>query len=1327
MAASNPFQRELCAVALLGAGVFLGVSLATYSPSDPVTGSLGPLAAVYRPDQLEYPAPEEIVNSCGRWGALAADLLLTGFGAGAYYTVGSILVLSGFLFLRASLEGPLLRFAGWLGSLVGVSTLAALTLPEWSPGPMVGAGGYLGALGAGLLLHHFALFGSLLLAGSIVVGGLMLSSDQVFPAILRWTLGGFLTPFLRRPETALARVDAGSPQRTPNKSPPVKIAPTRSKREKAAAASSDDANAVLVGRATAGMAGTAVGAAGPLAIGKSRQTGAASSRHDEDSSPSILPIRGRGKNVADRNAGDVADLDADDGADSDGGGGDYGMSQAASASNAGAGRGAARGSMRDAGRSGTRPTDRKADPKSSDRPADRKAADRSLKHDGQGEREGEGAIETEDAAATGTANAAPGPHFKSRSTHDARSSVLAELQEDERAAAVDDYELPGIDLLVAGEDIDWESQEKEVRRKAKVLEKTFADFGFQVRVVEIETGPVIAQYEVELEAGLRLSKITALADDLAIALRVPSVRIVAPIPGKNTVGIEVPNEERQVVRLREVIEETNGKIKKMRIPLFLGKDVSGNPLAVDLSTLPHLLIAGRTGTGKSVCLNAIISSILMTRRPDEVRMIMIDPKMVELSGYGRLPHLMHPVVTDMKKAEAILAWGVEKMEERYALLARAGVRHISNYNQLGEEELRRRLQPEDDAAWASIPKQLPFIVIVADEIADMMMTAGKEVEQHIIRLAQKSRAVGIHLILATQKPTVDVITGLIKSNLPARISFQVASRVDSRVVLDEMGADKLLGNGDMLFLWPGTSTLLRGQGTYLGDDEITRLVDCCSRGRQQNFVSELVNMKVEGTDDGDGGLMEKLRKRDELYESAIDVVIREGRGSCSLLQRALGIGYGRAARLIDFMAEDGIVGTYAGSQAREVLMTVDQWEQLQSDPSSSVPEATTGSRDRGGGPVSPTRLAGTNSGANSGATGGKSSGAGGSMGQPSPRSASGNAMAATGTTGPTPASHAKEAPTAIGPSGRHVSNATAVVAAAAREPSRSASPAGVAPSVAFAPPSELDEFLPDSFTGSDGASHLASGNGAALAPAFAAEAGIPPRVPLAGNLPPTVALNGTAASPTALRLELSDEPGNDEDPHDELSDGPDQHADKRPDLRLDQRLDRRPDKRLQALPTEDGTGYDNELADANGEHSLREDFGDDNLGGDENLGGEDFASDDFGGEDFGGEDFGGEDAIPDAMVGVGQGQRPSAAAAAPPPTANAGERRAQSAGLSQAAQGGLRASTSAAINVASSPADIPAANEPAAAGSPPAENRVRTGSNRRGVITFPRLMNSEGE
>jgi S-DNA-T family DNA segregation ATPase FtsK/SpoIIIE len=327
-------------------------------------------------------------------------------------------------------------------------------------------------------------------------------------------------------------------------------------------------------------------------------------------------------------------------------------------------------------------------------------------------------------------------------------------------------------------------------------------------------------------------------------------------------------------------------------------------------------------------LNTIITSILMTRRPDEVRMLMIDPKMVELSGYGRLPHLMHPVITDMRKAEAILAWAVEKMEERYSLLAKVGVRHINSFNDLGRDEILRRLEIEEDDQVLDVPDRLPFIVIIADEMADLMMTAGKDVEQHIIRLAQKSRAVGIHLILATQKPTVDVITGLIKSNLPARLSFQVASKTDSRVVLDENGADKLLGNGDMLFLWPGTSTLIRGQGTYLSDDEIDAICEHCSRG-EQNFVGELMNLKVNPDAGGEGTSLEKIQKRDELYDSAIEVVIREGRGSCSLLQRCLGIGYGRAAKLIDFMAEDGIVGEYNGSKARDVIMTMAQWQALQ--------------------------------------------------------------------------------------------------------------------------------------------------------------------------------------------------------------------------------------------------------------------------------------------------------------------------------------------------------------------------------------------------------------
>jgi S-DNA-T family DNA segregation ATPase FtsK/SpoIIIE len=508
-----------------------------------------------------------------------------------------------------------------------------------------------------------------------------------------------------------------------------------------------------------------------------------------------------------------------------------------------------------------------------------------------------------------------------------RERVMARLDACSLESLDDPFELPELELLEEAEEFPYELLAKKAQIAAVTLEKTFQEFGLNVHVVEIDTGPVITQFELELESGLRLSKVTALADDLAIALRVPAVRVVAPIPGKNTVGVEVPNEKQVMVRLRELIETCPNVCEKMRIPIFLGKDVSGRPLAIDLTKMPHLLIAGRTGTGKSVCLNTLILSILMTRSPDQVKMLMIDPKMVELSPYKRIPHLMHPVITDMKKAEAVLAWAVDKMEERYDLLARCGVRHLDGYNKLGKDEVLNRIDVDADSEEAGrILETMPYIVIIADEMADMMMTSGKDVEGHIIRLAQKSRAVGIHLVLATQKPTVDVITGLIKSNLPARISFQVASRTDSRVVLDEMGADRLLGNGDMLYLAPGTSKLTRAQGAFVSSDEIDGVIDFF-RELEPQYSAELAQLSTSGS--GSKSDPDALRNRDELYEKAIEVVVREGRGSVSLLQRALGIGYGRGARLIDYMAEDGIVGDYNGSQAREVLYTLEQWEAIQ--------------------------------------------------------------------------------------------------------------------------------------------------------------------------------------------------------------------------------------------------------------------------------------------------------------------------------------------------------------------------------------------------------------
>ena len=484
--------------------------------------------------------------------------------------------------------------------------------------------------------------------------------------------------------------------------------------------------------------------------------------------------------------------------------------------------------------------------------------------------------------------------------------------------------LPSWELLEDAVPLDISKFADKLRDRAELLEKTLSDFGLTVKVVAINTGPVITQFELSLETGLRLNKVTRLADDISLNLRVPSVRIVAPIPGKNTVGVEVPNEFRAMVRMKEVLLTLGDQLSKYRIPLFLGKDNEGRPLVGDLADMPHLLIAGSTGTGKSVCMNSIILSMLLTRTSDEVKMIMIDPKVVELGDYAKIPHLMHPVVHDMRKAEAILAWAVDKMEKRYELLYKARVRNIGGYNELGHAEVLKRVGEIPEAEKAEIPAKMPYIVIFIDEMADLMMMMKKEVESHIIRLAQKSRAAGIHLVVATQKPTVDVITGLIKSNLPSRICFKVVNKSDSRVVLDEMGADRLLGKGDMLYLPPGTSQLLRAQGTFASDNEIQSVVGALEG--EQSFVKELVELEVAPKEKTEGG--GKARAKDDLYQGAVDVVIREGRGSVSLLQRSLGIGYGRAARMIDWMAEDGIVGAYNGSNARDVIISLEGWEAI---------------------------------------------------------------------------------------------------------------------------------------------------------------------------------------------------------------------------------------------------------------------------------------------------------------------------------------------------------------------------------------------------------------
>ncbi len=497
-------------------------------------------------------------------------------------------------------------------------------------------------------------------------------------------------------------------------------------------------------------------------------------------------------------------------------------------------------------------------------------------------------------------------------------------------SASDEYVYPSIDLLDEGDYYDVDEFAEQIRKRGEELERVCRGYKVELKVVDVQTGPVLTLYEVELQKGLRVKALHNLSSDLEIAMKAPHVRIVSPIPGKNTVGVELPNRRRQLVRLREVMESCAVEAQSMSIPIFLGKDVVGAPMVADLAKLPHLLIAGRTGTGKSVCLNSIIMSIIMTKSPQEVRLIMIDPKMVELSPYKSIPHLMHPVVVDMQKAEAILEWAVEKMEERYRLFARVGVRKITEFNKLTTEMLRRRLRPVDEDEWNSFPKSMPSIVIVADEMADLIMTSGKDVERHIVRLAQKSRAVGIHLVLATQKPTVDVVTGLIKSNLPARIAFGVASRVDSQVVLDVKGAEQLLGNGDMLFLLPGTSQLVRGQGAFVSDREIDSVIEAISVDKP-DYEIEIPDHSDDGKESDD--VMDI--GYDEFYIPAVDTVIEAGRASTSMLQRKFSIGYTRAARIIDMMTQEGIVSDFnpaKPSRPRDVLITMEEWRGKQHDP-----------------------------------------------------------------------------------------------------------------------------------------------------------------------------------------------------------------------------------------------------------------------------------------------------------------------------------------------------------------------------------------------------------
>jgi S-DNA-T family DNA segregation ATPase FtsK/SpoIIIE len=497
-------------------------------------------------------------------------------------------------------------------------------------------------------------------------------------------------------------------------------------------------------------------------------------------------------------------------------------------------------------------------------------------------------------------------------------------------------DLPTLDLLSFPPDDRGVLSDAELDHLGEVLIRTLRTFKVEGSIAGRTTGPVVTQFEVVPAPGVKVNRIAALDADLALALRAPSIRIVAPIPGKGAVGVEVPNPEAEVVYLRKILDSPAFQRARAVLPVALGKDLTGKPYVADLARMPHLLVAGTTGSGKSVCINTLITSLIYKHSPLTLRLLMIDPKMVELSMYADLPHLRHPVVTDPQDAATVLKWAVLEMESRYALLSENGVRSITEFNRRVEEgHTLRRAHPSgeesDPARWTYDDGPLPFIVVVVDELADLMMSVQAEIEKPLAQLAQKARAIGIHLIVATQRPSVNVITGLIKANFPCRIAFRVSSKVDSRTILDQNGADALLGNGDMLFLPPGQSDPARIQGAYLPTEDTERLMawyraSQAGRPAGEEDILDYVRSREEQAAPDDS--LDLFEERDTLFRQAAEICVQHNQGSTSLLQRRLRIGYGRAARIIDQLHSAGVLGPPDGSKPREVLVGMESLEHV---------------------------------------------------------------------------------------------------------------------------------------------------------------------------------------------------------------------------------------------------------------------------------------------------------------------------------------------------------------------------------------------------------------
>lgn len=901
--------RETAAVTtgimMIGAALFAGLALMTYSPAD----------------VLDYEAGAGVVghtaNMCGIFGARLAHHLVTLYGVGGWAATIMLLLFGALICATRSLRGLFRRGLGAVLLVVLVSTWAG-TINRgnvFADGYPVGPGGLLGgAYLAPPLVDYFGPLGVyLVLTVAGLAAGMMLSQDltESFLALL-----GRGTVRLSRGAAATAYEHLWQPARQFFASRPEPAA---------AAVSGRHTESIRLSGIRGGPGGTTEADAKSRTALLRLRTKTGASARDLPAEPALSRSRRKPGSSAARRAGVAEEAEQVD--------------------------------VR------ARPTPAEVSPQArfeAEEVVARLERERSGEDEVRGvasSRKIEGTRRLEALRQAEAAEAEREQREKEEAELRAREEqVLARLEkrrrlEDEErakrearfAAAVeakakraeaeksrpqgrlpDDYQLPDYGVLEA-KDVSPDISGDILKERAATLVQTLWDFKIGAKLAGISYGPTVTMYELELDPGIKVQRVIGLSDNLAMAMRAENgVRIIAPIPGKATIGIEIPNAEDHVVRMRPILDSSEFRSGKWTLPLVLGRDSVGRPLIADLSKMPHLLIAGTTGSGKSVCVNSIILSLLILRRPQEVKLIMVDPKQVEMTDFKGAPHLLSPVVTDMQLAAGVLTWAVKKMEDRYERMSKVGVRNLATYNKLSREERVKRL-PEDLNP-DDYTDPMPHIVIIVDEFADLMMTAGKEIEQAIARMAQKARAAGIHVILATQRPSADVVTGLIKTNLPCRICFQVKSKVDSRIILDQGGGDKLAGKGDMLFIPPGTSNLVRAKGVFVADHEIRAVMDFC-KGQADPIYSDEIE-RVVAAKNKSGNDLENM-ERDARFDEAVEVFLALGRASTSLLQRRLGLGYTRAAKICDQMEALGIVGPDRGAKGRELLISEEGWASFQ--------------------------------------------------------------------------------------------------------------------------------------------------------------------------------------------------------------------------------------------------------------------------------------------------------------------------------------------------------------------------------------------------------------